>query len=196
VDAIGGVTVNINEPVAINGNTDAGIPPTDYLQPGPAQHLDGFQALWFARGRWGSDDYQRMLRQRCMVDALIEEADPLTVLRRYQDLAKAGEEVLRTDVPRRLMPAFVDLALRVKETKVKSVAFVSSDRFFSGDPDYAWVHDVVEEALGRPRAGVTPTDSAASDETATAVDPAEPGEEPDPGDPVRTRDVCGYHPVE
>ena len=35
VDAIGGVTVNINEPVAINGNTDLGIPPTGYLEPGP-----------------------------------------------------------------------------------------------------------------------------------------------------------------
>ena len=111
VDAIGGVTVNINEPVAINGNTDLGIPPTGYLEPGPDQHLDGFHALWFSRGRWGSDDYERMLRQRCMVDAIIEEADPLNVLRRYQALAKAGEEILRTDIPRKLMPAFVDLAL-------------------------------------------------------------------------------------
>ena len=67
VDAIGGVTVNINEPIAINGNTDAGIPPTGYLEPGPDQHLDGFHALWYSRGRWGSDDYKRMLRQRCMV---------------------------------------------------------------------------------------------------------------------------------
>ena len=67
VDAIGGVTVNINEPVAVNGDTDAGIPPTRYLQPGPDQHLDGFDALWFSRGRYGADDYQRMDRQRCMV---------------------------------------------------------------------------------------------------------------------------------
>ena len=77
VDAIGGVTVNVNEPVAINGNTDRGIPPTGYLEPGPDQHLDGFHALWFARGRWGSDDYERMLRQRCMVDAIVEAADPV-----------------------------------------------------------------------------------------------------------------------
>ena len=46
----------------IGGNTDAGIPPTGYLQPGPDQHLDGFDALWFSRGRYGSDDYQRMDR--------------------------------------------------------------------------------------------------------------------------------------
>ena len=34
VDAMGGITVNVNVPVAINGQTDAGIPPTGYIQPG------------------------------------------------------------------------------------------------------------------------------------------------------------------
>lgn len=174
VDAIGGVTVNINEPIAINGNTDLGIPPTGYLQPGPDQHLDGFHALWYSRGRWGSDDYQRMLRQRCMVNAIIEEADPLNVLRRYQALAEAGEEILRTDIPRGLMPAFVDLALKVKEKKVKSVAFISSDRFFSGDPDYTWMQSVVARALA-PHHGGGPKD--------------------DPGTPVKAEDACGYHPA-
>ena len=173
VDAIGGVTVNINEPIAINGNTDAGIPPTGYLQPGPDQHLDGFHALWYSRGRWGSDDYERMLRQRCMVNALIDAADPLTVLRRYQDLARAGETILRTDIPRGLMPAFVDLALQVKDTKVRSVAFISSDRFSSGDPDYAWMQSVVAKALG----------------------PHHGGAKGDPGRPVTVTDACGYHPV-
>lgn len=175
VDAIGGVTVNINEPVAINGNTDLGIPPTGYLEPGPDQHLDGFHALWYSRGRWGSDDYQRMLRQRCMVDAIIEEADPLNLLRRYQALAKAGEEILRTDVPRELMPAFVDLAMKVKEKKVRSIAFVSSDRFSSGDPDFEWMQSVVAKATGPRRPAAGPRD--------------------DPGTAVRTKDACGYNPV-
>ena len=176
VDAIGGVTVNINEPIAINGNTDLNIPPTGYLEPGPDQHLDGFHALWYSRGRWGSDDYDRMLRQRCMVSAIIDEADPLNVLRRYQDLAKAGEEILRTDVPRGLMPAFVDLALKVKEKKTRSMAFVSSDKFFSGDPDFAWMQSVVDKALSpRPGGGGG-------------------GSNDDPGTAVKTDDACGYHP--
>jgi polyisoprenyl-teichoic acid--peptidoglycan teichoic acid transferase len=174
VDAIGGVTVNINEPVAINGDTDRGIPPTGYLEPGPDQHLDGFHALWFSRGRWGSDDYERMERQRCMVDAIVEEADPLNVLRRYQALAKAGEEILRTDVPRTLMPAFVDLALEVKEKRMRSIAFVSSDRFFSGDPDFAWMQEVVAKALAPKQGSAGPKD--------------------DPGTAVRADDACAYDP--
>ncbi len=151
VDAIGGITVNINEPVAINGDTDAGIPPTGYLQPGPDQDLDGFHALWFARGRYGSDDYARMDRQRCAVDALIEAADPLTLLTKYTDLAAAGKDILATDVPRKLGSPLVQLLLKVKSAPVKSVVFRSSEQFFSGDPDYAYVQETVDKALYPPQ---------------------------------------------
>lgn len=150
VDAIGGVTVNVNEPIAIGGNTDAGVPPDDYLEPGADQHLNGFQALWFARGRWGSDDYERMERQRCMVDAIIDAADPGSLLLRYLDLLKAGEEIVYTDIPRELASAFVDLALRVKDAKVKSVVFRSSEEFSSADPDFVWMQDLVQRAIDPP----------------------------------------------
>jgi LCP family protein required for cell wall assembly len=159
VDALGGVTVNVNEPVAIGGNTDAGIPPDDYLEPGPDQHLDGFHALWYARGRWGSDDYERMERQRCMIDAIIASADPSNLLIRYLDLVKAGKEIVYTDIPQHLAPSFVDLALKVKDAgKFKSVVFKRSDEFNSGDPDFDYVHDRVYKALHpkkRPKSGNT-----------------------------------------
>ncbi len=151
VDAIGGITVNINQRVAINGNTDLDIPPTGYLEPGPDQKLDGFHALWFARGRYGSDDYQRMERQRCAVDALIQAADPLTLLKRYVDVLKAGKDVVYTDVPRDLAPAFVQLLLDVKQAKVRSVVFKTSDKFSSADPDYDYVRSVVSKAIDPPK---------------------------------------------
>jgi polyisoprenyl-teichoic acid--peptidoglycan teichoic acid transferase len=147
VDAMGGVTVNINTPVAIGGSIDHGTPPDGYLKPGPNQHLNGYQALWFTRGRWGSDDYQRMERQRCMIHAIIDDADPLKLLRRYQALAAAGKKLIHTDIPRKLVPAFVDLALKVKEHPVKSVVFRPSDEFNPGDPDFAWLRETVRKAL-------------------------------------------------
>ena len=150
VDALGGITVNINERVAINGDTSAGIPPTGYLEPGPDQLLDGFNALWFARGRYGSDDYQRMDRQRCAISAIIEAADPQTILTRYLDLVEAGTEIVYTDIPRRIAPDFVSLLLRVKEGKIRSVVFRSSEQFFSGDPDYDYVRETVANALDPP----------------------------------------------
>ena len=172
VNAIGGVTVNINEPVAVNGNTDAGIPPTRYLQPGPNQHLDGLNALWFSRGRYGADDYQRMDRQRCMIQAIAAKANPLNLLRNYQAVASAGKELVRTDIPRELLPAFVDLGLKVKEHRLKSVVFRLSDSFNPGDPDFAYVHDTVAKTLAphAPRAHRPPTEQD-------------------------SKDACAYHPV-
>ncbi|MDQ4055337.1 MAG: LCP family protein, partial [Actinomycetota bacterium] len=173
VDALGGVTVNINEPVAINGNTDAGIPPTDYLDPGPNQHLDGFEALWFSRGRYGSDDYERMERQRCMIDAIIEAANPVNLFRRYTDLAAAGQEIVFTDIPLELAPAFVKLALKVKDAKIKSVVFRSSEKFNSGDPDFDYMRDTVQKTLHPPA--------------------RKPGAKPH-SEAVEPVDVCAYNP--
>lgn len=175
VDALGGITVNVNEPVAINGNTDLGIPPTGYIQPGPDQELDGFHALWFARGRYGSDDYARMDRQRCTIDAMIEAADPQTIITRYREIVQAGQEIVYTDVPRRIADDFVQLLLKVKDGKIRSVVFRSSDQFNSGDPDYDYVRETVQNALNPP--------------------PREPGAPKvrRAEDPV---DVCAYNPVD
>jgi polyisoprenyl-teichoic acid--peptidoglycan teichoic acid transferase len=198
VDAMGGVTVNINEPVAIQGDTDRGIPPVDYLQPGPDQRLNGYEALWFTRGRWGSDDYERMLRQRCMIDALIEEAQPLNLLRRYQGLAEAGREIVRTDSPAHLLSAFVDLVLRIKDAEVESVAFVSSPQFFPGAPDFEWVHEAVQKALAAP---VEPSEDGTGgrpgpDRPGGGSPNAEPGpSEEDPGAAVSVDESCEYRPV-
>lgn len=172
VDAMGGVTVNINVPIAIGGNTDAGIPPEDYLDPGPNQHLDGWDALWYTRGRYGSDDYQRMDRQRCMINAIAEEADPLNLLRRYQSLAAAGKKLLTTDIPRDLLPSFVDLALDMKGKRMKSVVFRSSDAFNPGDPDFDYVRETVEKALAPHHRSGGPKNPAEEDSTdACAYDP-------------------------
>ncbi len=188
VDAMGGVTVNINVPIPIGGNTDLQIPPDDYLQPGPDQRLDGFKALWYSRGRYGSDDYQRMERQRCMIDAIIDEAKPWTLLRRYQDLAATGKEIVRTDIPSELMPAFVDLALEVKDASVRSVVFRSSDRFYPANPDFAWMRSVVRNALA-------PRDRNRLEESASPSPAPSASATPDPGDAVDAADACAYHPV-
>lgn len=203
VDAIGGVTVNINEPVAIEGNTDLGIPPVDYLDPGPEQELDGYEALWFSRGRYGSDDYARMERQRCMVDAIIEAADPVTLLTRYQALARAGKEIVSTDIPRKLAPAFVDLALRVKSGRVKSVVFRNTEQFFSGDPDYDYVRSVVATSLNppEPKPSGPGVRSVEQDQTPTPFDPsASASPEADDAQEIQApddaADVCAYNPTD
>ncbi len=197
VNAMGGVTVNINEPVPIGGQPSLGIPPESYLEPGPNRRLKGFQALWFSRGRYGSDDYDRMERQRCMIDAIIDEARPFNLLRRYQALAAAGKKIVRTDVPRDLLPAFVDLTIRVKDSPVQSVVFRSSEAFFPGDPDFAWMRAKVRKALetrdeaeGTGRHGGAPVDDSGSQPSG----PDSTGGS-GPANAIDAEERCGYRPA-
>lgn len=197
VDAMGGITVNINDPVPIGGNSDAGIPPEDYLQPGPNQRLDGFEALWFARGRYGSSDYQRMERQRCAINAIAAEASPLKLLRRYTKLAGASKDIVRTDIPQALLPAFVDLAGKVKGRPLKSVSFELSDEFDPNDPDFDYVRSAVQAALDP---APTPKPAAPSASTAspaappTAAGSPTTGSEPAPSRLSDATEDCAYRP--
>jgi len=169
IDAMGGVTVNINQPIPIGG-VEGVREPEGYLQPGPDQLLDGFEALWFARGRYGLDDYDRMRRQRCLVDAVIDRADPGTLLTRYEQILDAGRQILRTDIPAELLPALVDLTFQVKDAKVRSVVFARSERFAPEAPDYEWMRDVVARATGeRPRTGGGGGGDSPKPDTATAA---------------------------
>ncbi|MGI8433931.1 MAG: LCP family protein [Nocardioidaceae bacterium] len=174
VDAIGGVTVDVNEPIPIGGITGEK-EPEGYIQPGPHQKLDGFHALWFARGRYGLDDYDRMRRQRCLMDDIIHEADVMTMLTRYKKILAAGRNIIQTDIPGELLPAFVDLAGLVKQAKVRSVVFARSVDFAPDAPDYGYMRRVVQQALSRkPAAG----------HRHSADSPVE-----------RPEDTCGYQPT-
>jgi len=177
VDAIGGITVNINEPIPIGGNTDANIPPDSYLQPGPNQRLDGFNALWFTRGRYGSTDYKRMERQRCAINAIVAEAKPLTLLQNFSQLAKTIKNIYRTDIPTKLLPSFAELAVLMKGKEIKSVGFERTDDFDPNEPDYDYVHATVEKALNPTKK--PQVQSAKGPKQAT-----------------KTKDDCAYVPVD
>ncbi len=152
IDAMGGVTVNINQPIPIGG-AEGLREPEGYLEPGPNQKLDGYEAMWFARGRYGLDDYDRMRRQRCLMDAVIDRADPTTLLTRYRKILDAGKEILQTDIPAERLPDFVDLAFMVKEAKLRSVVFTRSKKFSPESPDYSAMREVVDKATDDSTSG-------------------------------------------
>ena len=159
INALGGITVNINTYIPIGGNTDLHIPPKAYLHPGPKQHLNGKNALWYARGRYGSDDFARMDRQRCVINAMIKQANPANVLARYEDITKAGKDIVLTDIPREVLPIMVDLSLRVKNGNVRSIVFKHGVAGFSSpDPDFALMRHRVKVALSETK--TAPTKSA------------------------------------
>jgi polyisoprenyl-teichoic acid--peptidoglycan teichoic acid transferase len=170
IDALGGITVNVNHRVAMGGEADAGLVPGGWIEPGPNQHLDGFDALWFARGRYGADDYQRMGRQRCVIKAIIDQANPVRVLTRYEALARSSRDMFFTDIPHDMLPAFADLAWKVKGANVTSIAF-TNEVIRPSNPDYDQMHAMVRNAI--KESATTRSKSSISD----SLD-----------------DACAYHP--
>jgi LCP family protein required for cell wall assembly len=199
VDAMGGITVNVNERVPINGNTDKHILPTGYIEPGPNQHLDGFHALWFTRGRFGSTDYKRMERQRCALSAIVQEASPARLITRYTQLARASRKILRTDIPQKQLPAFLETALKMKGSTLSSVVFQLSSTFNPNDPDFDYVHQAVQSALypkKRPKASASSTGPSGS-ASASASPGATPSGTADDKTTAATSTAsdCTYQPV-
>ena len=196
IDALGGITVNVNYWVPVNGVTSTGELPDDYIAPGPNQHMDGERALNYARGRFGLSDYLRMARQRCMINAIVKAADPVTLLSRYQQIAASTENIVSTDIPQSVVGDFVDLALKVKDAGIKSVVFDDSV-IKPAYPDYDKMRSLVEDSLHPPSPGASSGPATTASSSAAASGNAAAGTSASaPSSPaVDTTDACAYDPA-
>ncbi|MEV0583293.1 LCP family protein [Nonomuraea sp. NPDC050310] len=139
IDAIGGITLTVETDVVF-GKYNEG------LVKAGTRKLRGADAMWYARSRTNSDDYTRMRRQRCVIGALLDQADPQTVLTRFGEVAKATKQLIRTDIPRVWLEHLVPLALKVKNAKVTSVQFVPP-LIKTYAPDWDKIRAVTAKAL-------------------------------------------------
>ena len=114
VDAFGGVTLNVRDRIPVGLPADSYF---RYIEPG-TRKLDGLETLWFARARYGSDDYSRMARQKCVMNAMLQQVSPQTALRNFAKIAKASSEMVSTSVPRSEVDRFVELALKAKGQQI------------------------------------------------------------------------------
>jgi polyisoprenyl-teichoic acid--peptidoglycan teichoic acid transferase len=169
VDAMGGVTVTVTQRLPIGGLLADGtrVPPVGYLEPG-TQKLNGSDAQWYARSRRDGTDYDRMLRQRCLIGAMVQQATPATVLKHFQELSSATKKLAETDIPRSVLPDLIELGEKMhKASSIRSLAFVPPV-ISTGNPDYAKIRRLVQEALTKaaPAPSPAPTASAAPKPTA------------------------------
>ncbi len=196
VDALGGIDINVGPdrvPMGgtdINGNDQAASAISEWV-PAGQQHLDGRQALWFSRSRWHSDDYQRMERQRCVLNAVVAQVSPATLLANYIDLAKTAEDIISTDVPYQLFPAFLELADLVKAQPVRTLPF-TNEVITSSNPDFGEIRNLVKAALNP-----VPAAPSASPAATTGPPTTDPGTTTaattttDPTQAVDANAVCG-----
>lgn len=123
VNAFGGVRLNVTRPV--DGplyNPETGGYEMVRIETGD-QVLDGGHALAYARARYGSSDYVRMGRQRCILTAMARDADPLSLVARFSELLAVIENNMSTDIPVELLPELVRLAPRIDTGRTVVIGF-------------------------------------------------------------------------
>lgn len=140
IDAIGGIDLCV--PAEIWSDDHKKI-----IVKAGCQHMDGKTALTYSRARHDSDDYNRMTKQRAVQQALLTQADPLTVLQNFQKLTSAGAEYIYTDIPQTELGVLLDAALRGRGKPATTLELVPP-KFSSVHPDFEAFHYAVKEALG------------------------------------------------
>ncbi|MEU0519799.1 LCP family protein [Streptosporangium sp. NPDC006007] len=153
IDAMGGVRLTVKDPI-VYGRQNEGL-----IQPG-TRRLSGEEALWFGRARTYSDDYVRMGRQKCLMNAVTKQADPVTVLKSFERLTDAAKNAVSTDIPQELLPNLIELSEKVKSSKIRSFQFVPP-LIDTGNPDYDLIKRKVGAVLARS-AGASSATSGSS----------------------------------
>ena len=157
IDALGGVTIDsvARLPIADEVDANGDAPPgTAFIEAG-VQHMDGFTALWYARIRAGSSDYERMARQHQVQEAILQQFDATNVLTKFESVATAGAQVVSTDIPQQMLGYFVDLAAKSRALPVDKLELVPP-LIDPANADYNYAHQLVATQLALSTASPTP----------------------------------------
>ncbi len=153
VDALGGITVNVKKALPIGGQKDCY--PADnergsycpdamgWIEKGK-QHMDGRTALWYARSRHNTDDYDRMKRQREVEKIVLKKIDLQTLLFRLSSVAGAGAKLIKTDIPGSALPTIMDLALKAKSSGLKNLQ-LSYPTIQADNPDFRLMRQLIAQ---------------------------------------------------
>lgn len=141
IDALGGVDVKVTERTALGAITAS--KPFAYVEKGE-QHLDGQTALWYSRSRFDTTDYARMARQRQVQEAVLKQFDPANVLTKFQGIAAASGQIVKTDVPQVMIGTFLEMATKARALPLRKLELVPGvvDTLH---PNYGEIHDLVKK---------------------------------------------------
>lgn len=148
VDALGGVEINVPERIGLAPAEWVG-EPFVWVEAGP-QVMNGETALFYARSRWNTTDWDRMKRQRLLQEAIIRQFSPTVLLTKFQDIAGAGAQVLQTDIPEGMIAPLVTLAQKTTELPIITVELIPENGVDSQYPDYELIHQMVTTAVTPP----------------------------------------------
>jgi LCP family protein required for cell wall assembly len=121
VDALGGLDITVTSNVQPTGKLPGSQRQVGGFKKGERVHMDGEQALAYARSRTGTSDYARMRRQRCVVSQLFQNVDPISVLTHFGELQKIAQNNVITDVSASEIPHLLDVVSLLQRSHPTSV---------------------------------------------------------------------------
>ena len=124
IDAIGGVDIYVPTRIVDDEypTLDGGLTRL-VIEPG-MQHMDGEQALSYARTRHQDTDYARMGRQRCVIEAAMEQMTPTDLITSFPTIADVIKRTVTTDIPLDLLPELVALYPEIDLEEIVSIRFI------------------------------------------------------------------------
>jgi len=154
IDSLGGVQISVAERLPMGGGPSYDGEPADewaigWIEPGD-QRMNGDTAQWYARSRYTTSDFDRMLRQRQLQAAILAQFTPQNVLTRFNEVAAAGTALVATDLPQDKLPEFFDLLLKARELPMQSIELTPEGGVDEFEPDYAFIQQLVQDRLHPP----------------------------------------------
>ena len=145
IDSLGGIDINVKQRLPIGGQRDDASDAKGWIEVGQ-QRMDGYLALWYARSRHLTSDYDRMRRQHEVENAVLKQMEPANVLTRFQGIAAAGKKLVKTDIPGPMLSTYVELATKARKHGIEPLALVPPlvDQV---RPDFAAIRAMVKTAL-------------------------------------------------
>ncbi len=155
VDALGGIDVNVKKALPIGGQQDC-LPAnnehgsycpdvTEWIEAGK-QHMNGRTALWYARSRHNTNDYDRMKRQREVENIILKKIDLPTLLFKFGAVAGASAKLVRSDIPSGSIPTLMDLAFKAKSKGLKSLQ-LTAPLIDASNPDFFLMRHKIAQKL-------------------------------------------------
>jgi LCP family protein required for cell wall assembly len=175
IDAMGGIMMNVKlsgvgTRLTVGGKVDDNgniVGVKGYFEPG-YRRLMGKAALWYARTRAADSDSYRQARQRCVVQAIVDQVNPGAMVGQYPELAKIAKDNIYTDISVENLGAFVKLVERIQKGKqITSVSLTAKQGVHDVDPDWDLVRSLVTKGLKPPKPKPTPTATPSSSGSST-----------------------------
>lgn len=138
IDALGGVTIDVKQRLPIGGQADDASDAKGWIEVGN-QHMNGYTALWYARSRHTTSDFDRMKRQKEVQAAMLKQLKPETVFTRFQEIAAASKSLVKTDIPKDMLSTYLELANKVKKRGMKVLDLIPENGYHPGNPDYTQI---------------------------------------------------------